>query len=170
MLLILLIRLNVFNRRAGGIFLELLSIVLGTILNSSIIYNAHMECMRIFKIKEFNKWANNLLTDDSLLEAANEIADGVFEASLGQKVYKKRIALEGAGKSGGTRTIAAYQEGNNLFFMYGFEKGSKANITKDEKKGLQKLAKVYFSLSTRDLNSEVKAKRLVEIKQKTDTK
>ncbi|HFE37238.1 MAG TPA: hypothetical protein ENK06_02305 [Gammaproteobacteria bacterium] len=51
--------------------------------------------MRIFKTKAFNKWAKGLLLDDSLLVASHEIAAGNFDASLGQKVYKKRIAVAG---------------------------------------------------------------------------
>ena len=122
--------------------------------------------MRIFKTKVFNKWAKGLLTDESLLEAAYEIAVGNFDASLGQKVYKKRIAVAGKGKSGGTRTIVAFQQGNNVFFMYGFTKGEKANVTPVEKVALQNAAKVYLALSTTDLNKAVKANKLIEIKQK----
>ena len=122
--------------------------------------------MRIFKTKVFNKWAKGLLTDESLLEAAYEIAVGNFDASLGQKVYKKRIAVAGKGKSGGARTIVAYQEGNNLFFVDGFTKGEKANVTPVEKVALQNAAKVYLALSTTDLNKAVKANKLIEIKQK----
>ncbi len=122
--------------------------------------------MRIFKTKVFNKWTKGLLTDESLLEAAYEIAVGNFDASLGQKVYKKRIAVAGKGKSGGTRTIVAFQQGNNVFFMYGFTKGVKANVTPVEKVALQNAAKVYLALSTTDLNKAVKANKLIEIKQK----
>lgn len=50
--------------------------------------------------------------------------------------------------------------------MYGFEKNERTNITDKEKETLQEAAKVYFSPGTRDLNKEVKDKRLVEIKQK----
>ncbi len=125
--------------------------------------------MRIFKTKVFNKWAKGLLSDDSLLVSAYEIAAGNFDASLGQKVYKKRIAVAGKGKSGGVRTIVAYQQGNNLFFMYGFEKNEKSNITNAEKIALQKLANVYFALSNKGLNKEVKDKRLLEITRQTNT-
>ena len=100
--------------------------------------------------------------------SADQIAAGNFDASLGKKVYKKRIAIAGKGKSGGARTIVAYQEGNSLFFMYGFEKNEKSNTTDTEKKALQELAKVYFSLSNKALNKEVKDKRLIEIKRKTN--
>ena len=95
--------------------------------------------MRIFKTKAFNKWAKGLLTDASLLDAAYEIAEGNYDASLGQKVYKQRVASGNKGKSGSTRTIVAFQQGNNMFFMYGFEKGGRANILDTEKRAFQKL-------------------------------
>ena len=120
--------------------------------------------MRIFKTKVFNKWAKGLLLDDSLLVASHEIAAGNFDASLGQKVYKKCIAAAGKGKSGGTRTIVAYQEGNNLFFVDGFTKGEKANVSPTEKIAFQKAASVYLALCTADLNKAVKANKLIEIK------
>lgn len=122
--------------------------------------------MRIFKTKAFNKWAKGLLPDYSLLVASHEIAAGNFDASLGQKVYKKRIAVAGKGKSGGARTIVAYQEGNNLFFMYGFTKGEKANVSPTEKVALQNAATAYLSLNTAGLKSAVKTKKLIEIEQR----
>jgi hypothetical protein len=120
--------------------------------------------MRIFKTKAFNKWAKGLLSDKNLLAAAEEVATGNFDASLGHKVYKKRIAVIGKGKSGGARTIIAYQEGNNLFFVDGFTKGEKANISPTEKVAFQKAASVYLALCTTDLNKAVKADKLIEIK------
>ena len=119
--------------------------------------------MRVFKTKAFNRWAKGLLSDDSLLVAAYEIAAGDFDASLGQKVYKKRIALAGKGKSGGARTIVAYQRGNSLFFVDGFTKGEKANISPTEKVALQNAATVYLALNTAGLNKAVKANKLIEI-------
>ena len=121
--------------------------------------------MRIFKTKVFNKWAKGLLSDKNLLAAAEEIAAGDFDVSVGQKVYKKRIATIGKGKSGGARTIVAYQDDNNVFFMYGFEKGERANILDTEKRAFQKLAKIYLEYSNNDLNKAVKAKLFIEIKQ-----
>ena len=122
--------------------------------------------MRIFKIKAFNKWAKGLLTDESLLAAVNEIITGNFDASLGQKIFKQRVAEKGKGKSGSMRTILAFHEGGNVFFMYGFSKGERANISAKEKRALQKAAKVYFALEGKKLTEEIKAGRLVEIKQK----
>ena len=126
--------------------------------------------MRIFKTKAFNRWAKGLLTDESLLVAVDEISVGRFDASLGQKVYKQRVAIAGAGKSGGARTILAFHEGDNVFFMYGFEKNQRANISKTDKEALQKAAKVYFALNDKKLTDELQAGRLVEIKRKTKKK
>ena len=122
--------------------------------------------MRIFKTKTFNRWAKDLLTDESLLDAVDEIVAGNFDASLGKKVYKQRVAIAGAGKSGGARTILAFHEGDNVFFMYGFEKNQRANISKTDKEALQEAAKVYFALKGKRLTDEIKAGRLVEIKRK----
>jgi len=122
--------------------------------------------MRIFKNKTFNKWAKALgLSDENICDAAHEIAAEDYEASLGKKVFKKRIAIGNTGKSGGTRTIVAYQKDNNIFFMYGFAKSKKGNISTDEKKALQKLAGDYFRYSEKQLNDKVKKQHLFEIKE-----
>ncbi len=123
--------------------------------------------MRIFKIKAFNKWAKGLLTDESLLDAVDEIIAGNFDASLGQKIFKQRVAEGNTGKSGSMRTILAFHEGNNVFFMYGFSKGQRANISDKEKRALQAAAKVYFALKGKKLTDEITAGRLVELKRKT---
>ena len=123
--------------------------------------------MRIFKVKAFNKWAKGLLTDESLLDAVDEIIAGNFDASLGQKIFKQRVAEGNTGKSGSMRTILAFHEGDNVFFMYGFSKGQRANISDKEKRALQASAKVYFALKGKKLTDEITAGRLVEIKRKT---
>ena len=65
------------------------------------------------------------------------------------------------------RTILAFHEGDNVFFMYGFSKGQRANISDKEKRALQAAAKVYFALKGKKLTDEITAGRLVEIKRKT---
>lgn len=121
-------------------------------------------CVRIFKNKEFNSWANNLgISDEDIQAAAKEVAAGQHEASLGKKVYKKRIAIGNAGKSSGSRIIVAFNIGNHMFFIYGFAKGKRANITSKEKKALQKLASVYLNYSDKELNIAVKQKLLFEV-------
>ena len=81
-----------------------------------------MATKRVFKTKTFSRWAKGLLPDVVLCEAALDIEQGRFEADLGGGVCKKRIALPGMGKSGGTRTLVAKQNKLALFFMTGRSK------------------------------------------------
>lgn len=120
--------------------------------------------MRIFKNKSFNKWAISInLTDKDILKAAYEVADSNYDASLGKKVFKKRIAIGNKGKSGSTRTLVAFKQDDNIFFMYGFAKGKRGNITEKETEALQMLAKHYFNYTEQQLNYQVKTKNLIEI-------
>lgn len=61
------------------------------------------------------------MSDEDTWAAAEEIVAGKYEASLGQKVYKKRVAIGNTGKSGSTRTIVAFNVGEHMFFMYGLK-------------------------------------------------
>lgn len=83
-----------------------------------------MHQKRVFKTKTFDRWAKKLLSDKVLCEAAREIEQGLYEADLGGGVCKKRIAIEGMGKSGGTRTLVAKQHAAAIFFLLGREKNS----------------------------------------------
>jgi hypothetical protein len=79
---------------------------------------------RVFKTKTFDRWAKKLLGDVVLCQAAREIEQGLFEADLGGGICKKRIAIAGMGKSGGTRTLVAKQHAAAIFFLLGREKSS----------------------------------------------
>ena len=81
-----------------------------------------MKRKRVFKLKTFTRWAKKILTDDQLCEAAREIMAGQYEADLGHGVCKKRIAIEGRGKSGSTRTLVAKSSPHGIFFMAGRSK------------------------------------------------
>ena len=121
--------------------------------------------MRILKTKAFKKWAEKEgLNDQSLLTAACEVAEGNVEANLGKKVFKKRIALIGRGKSGGSRTIIAFQEGNNLFYMFGFAKNERSTLSPKDLKSLQDAATVYLELTDAAIEKAVNARKLFEVK------
>jgi len=81
-----------------------------------------MQRKRVFKTKTFHRWAKKVLTDALLCVAAREIEQGVYEADLGQGVCKKRIAIQGRGKSGSTRTLVAKQHAAAIIFLVGREK------------------------------------------------
>ena len=120
--------------------------------------------MRIFKTKLFNRWAKKAdLGDSSLIEAVNEIEQGLVEANLGGNLYKKRVATSTGGKRGGFRTLLAYKKGKEVFFLYGFEKGSKENITDKEEKNLKGFAELYLEFNNRDIQIALKNSELIEV-------
>ncbi len=97
--------------------------------------------MRVFKNKWFQKWATKEgLSDEALQVAVEEMEDGLIDAELGGHVTKKRVALPGRGKRGGSRTLVVYQQGNKAFFVYGFAKNERANINAKQLKALKLLA------------------------------
>ena len=95
--------------------------------------------MRVFKGKRFSRWAaDEAISDTDLWKAAEEAFAGQVEADLGGYLFKKRIARSGGGKSGGYRTILGFRKSNSerIFFLYGFPKNARANITARERDAL----------------------------------
>jgi hypothetical protein len=104
---------------------------------------------RVFKTKTFARWSKSLLPDKSLCDAALEIENGQYEADLGSGVYKKRIALPGMGKSGGTRTLVAIENSHALFFLLGRSKSDPGNDFSDEQVSATKEIAVAFRALTK---------------------
>ena len=120
--------------------------------------------MRIFKTRHFSKWADKEgLNNNSLLLAVSEIESGLVDADLGGNVYKKRVATNNRGKSGGSRTLLAYKAGNKAFFVYGFTKNTRANVTQTELKALKALAKELLSYSNKELVNAITYGEIIEV-------
>jgi len=120
--------------------------------------------MRIFKNKVFSKWAAKEGLDDNALRiAVDEMERGLIDAELGGHIVKKRVALGGRGKSGGVRTLLAYQFGNKAFFVYGFAKNARSNISADELKALKYLSKELLGYSDKTLIDVLKYGTLIEV-------
>ena len=121
--------------------------------------------MRIFKSKWFHKWSEKeKLTDETLIKAVNEIEKGLIDAELGGCVYKKRVPIEGQGKRGSLRTILAFKINNKAFFMFGFPKNKRDNISEKELKALKLMAKELLNYSDLMLNKAIKTGSLIEVK------
>ncbi len=121
--------------------------------------------MRTFKSKPFARWARKEgLNDAGLLDAVDEMEEGKIDANLGGQVYKKRVAPAGRGKRGSVRTLIAYQDGEKAFFMFGFAKNERSNISKDELKALKLMAKDLLGKSDAKLKKALKTKELIEVK------
>ncbi len=120
--------------------------------------------MRVFKTKWFQRWITKEgLTDNTLLAAVDEIRQGLVDADLGGCIVKKRIGIQGRGKRGSVRTLLAFQLDDKAFFIYGFSKNERTNISQKELKALKLLASELLSYSNATLNKAVKAGELIEV-------
>jgi hypothetical protein len=103
------------------------------------------------------------LQDGALCAAVSEMERGLIDADLGGGVVKKRIALPGKGKSGSVRTIVATNRKSRWFFVFGFEKNDRSNITAKELEAFQILAADLLALSPNALDAMIEKQSLVEI-------
>lgn len=119
---------------------------------------------RIFLTKNFAKWSANVgLSDAKIEQAVREIESGLVDAHLGGHLFKKRIGINNQGKSGSLRTLIGFKAGDNAFFLYGFPKNERGNITKQEREAFKEVARVFFALSEENLTKAVESGALREI-------
>ena len=120
--------------------------------------------MKVFKTKSFNRFARKeTLEDAALFRAAVDAAAGHIDADLGGGVIKQRVARKGGGKSGGFRTILLFRSGSHVFFVFGFAKSERPNISKDELTAFRKLADTLLILRPEQLETAVEAGELIEV-------
>jgi hypothetical protein len=125
--------------------------------------------MQAFKTRTFATWANGAgLDDDALAIAVAEMERGLIDARLGGEVVKKRVALPGRGKRGGVRTLVAFRQEDKAFFIFGFAKNERANISSDELRALKFLAKELLNYSAMSLTKALQAGELIEIEVNDD--
>lgn len=103
------------------------------------------------------------LADPALLEAVNEMEQGLIDADLGGGVVKKRVALRGQGKRGGARMIVGTRMADRWFFLYGFAKNERSNVDRDELKMFQEVAKELLEFDIRQLRVALAAGEIVEV-------
>ncbi len=83
--------------------------------------------MRILKTKWFARFARkeNIKTG-RLVDAVIRAERGKIDADLGGNLIKQRIARPGQGRSGGYRTVIAFQMRKRVFFSMALPKMRKA--------------------------------------------
>jgi hypothetical protein len=120
--------------------------------------------MRVFKTHGFQRWMRKTnLTDTALCKAIAEMVAGLIDADLGGGVVKKRVALPGRGKSGGTRTLLATNKDTRWFFVFGFEKNERDNINDQELQALKDYAADLLKRTPEQLDDAVDGGILQEI-------
>jgi hypothetical protein len=103
------------------------------------------------------------LRDAALCEAVSQITQGLIDADLGGSVVKKRVALPGRGKRGGARTLVATNKVDRWFFLFGFEKSDRPNVSVDELQALQAVAADLLQLASKELDALIGTGALQEI-------
>jgi len=120
--------------------------------------------VRIFKYSWFAQYARKEdISDSELKEAVNRLEAGQADANLGGNVYKVRVARSGEGKLGGYRVIVLFRSGERTFYVYGFAKSDRGNISEKELRKFKKLAKKYFLMTTEQLEEMIKDGQLIEL-------
>lgn len=125
--------------------------------------------MKSYKVKKFANEAKKLkVTNRQLLEIMSHFLNMTTEDrqkySLGAGLYKLRLATnEGKGKTGGSRTVLAFQQDNRIVWLHLFAKNDKENITTNELKKLKLLADIFISMPIEDILKLIKANELYEV-------
>ena len=125
--------------------------------------------MAIYRTKAFSRFARqNGLDDGALSKAAKAVRDGNPDADLGGGLYKQRVAKRTGGKSSGFRTLITQKTSEHVFFVYGFEKNAKDNISETETKALKKMAKLFGAYTQEQLDVAITGGNLFEIVENDD--
>lgn len=120
--------------------------------------------MKIYQAKEFARFARQQrISDSDLCEAVARAQSGLVDADLGSGVIKQRIARPNEGRSGGFRTIILFRLAERAFFVYGFAKNQRDNISRDELKALKILAKQVLDYTPEQMAVAIEAGEFSEV-------
>ena len=120
--------------------------------------------MRIFKNTWFNRFAKKEgITDAELRETVNQLEKEQADTDLGGGVYKVRMARPGEGKSGGYRVIVFFKSGERTFFVYGFTKSDRGNISRGELSGFKADAKTDLLLTDEQISVRLRKGTIIEV-------
>ncbi len=118
----------------------------------------------VYKFKPFARYARKAgLSDAMLCRAAREIEAGRIDADLGEGVVKQRVARDGEGRSGGFRTIVLFRSGTSLFFIRGFAKNERDNISLTELAFFRDASAVALNLTKAQIVTAMAAGEIIEI-------
>ena len=121
--------------------------------------------MKIYMNAWFAKFANKeRIGDAALCDAVDRAERGLIDADLGGGVIKQRVAREGAGKSGGFRTLIFFRRAERAIFALGFAKNDRANIDAADLSALKVAARQALESSDAEIKAVAATGRLIEVK------
>ena len=120
--------------------------------------------MRIFKTKEFGRFARReKIADATLLEAVERAERGIVDADLAGGLIKQRIARPGQGRSGGDRTLLVFRAGTRSEFVHGFANSECANIGNKELEFWRTVATAFLAMNDARSEAAIAAGELAEV-------
>ena len=120
--------------------------------------------VRIFKDKWFARFARrNEITDRDLCDAIERAERGLIDADLGGNVIKQRIPRPNEGRSGGYRTIILFRLHERAFFVFGFAKNERDNISAADLRDFRDAAVLLLGYSDEQLAVAVENEILTEV-------
>ena len=121
--------------------------------------------VRIYKNAWFAKFARKeRIGDAAWCEAVDRAGRGLIDADLGGGVIKKRVAREGAGKSGGYRTLILFRRAERAIFALGFAKNDRENVSTVELAALKDAAETMLGLTPNEIEAVLRTGKLLEVK------
>jgi len=126
--------------------------------------------LRIFKTKVFTKFAKKeQISDSALCESIERAERGLIDADLGGYVIKQRVNRE-QGRSKGYRIVIAFISKKRSFFLHGFSKNDKDNLSDDELEMMKRLASHWLNYSETNIRVALKEGELQEVKNEKKVK
>lgn len=103
------------------------------------------------------------ISDARLCELIKALEKGAVDVDYGGGVIKQRVGRPNQGKSGGYRCIILFRIKDKAFFVYGFPKNNRDNISQEEERAFKDLSQQMFDFSDDDLDQMLKVGVLVEV-------
>ncbi|HYI23804.1 MAG TPA: type II toxin-antitoxin system RelE/ParE family toxin [Thermomicrobiales bacterium] len=118
----------------------------------------------MFKTKTFARFARREKLSDQALWQAILAAEKRPDADLGGGLIKQRVARAGGGKSGGYRTIIAWRRGDVAFFLFGYSKSGRSNVSTAEEHALHVVGATLLSAANEHVALMIETGELVEVR------
>ena len=120
--------------------------------------------MRIFKNKWFHRFAGKEgITDNELKEIVKQLENEQYYADLGGSVYKMELARKGKGKHGSYRTIVVFKSEFRTFFIYGFPKSKRDNVSEKELRFFKSRARDNLLFTNEQISKLIENAMFIEI-------
>ena len=120
--------------------------------------------MRVFKTKEFARFARReKIADAMLCEAVERAERGIIDGDLTGGLIKQRVARPGQGRSGGFRTLMVFRAKTRSVFVNGFAKSERANIGKKELEFWRTVATAFLEMNDKLVAEAIAADELTEV-------